>query len=386
MKFSCKTKDILQAIGIVSRAISGQQALPILGNILFQIEGKRCTLSATNLEFSIISHIEAEVENEGAITIPMKAIQNFTQYSTSDEVLFESSEGSQLRCFSKKSKTVIAGEPSTEYPTIAHIQREASLTTNDHDLLDAIHYVVFASARTTTRPVLSGVYVRVVKGELILVATDSYRLSEYRIPMQEMRGEINCIIPARVLAEVMAVLGAAVKGREDEKEHEKKRREGGGRPVEITLSSQQMEVVVGRTKILSRLIEGTFPNYEQILPASSLTTVTFPLGELLSDVRRMHYFAKEGNNNLTFSISPQEALIQTPLTQVGRDESQIPVSAQGEKNKIALSSSYLLDFLSHVTGEEVQMEITDKMHPAVFRIPGLPNFLHLVMPLRMTEE
>ena len=107
MKFSCKTKDVLQAIGIVSRAIGGQQALPILGNILFQIEGKRCTLSATNLEFSIISHIDAEVENEGTITIPAKAIQNFTQYSTSDEVLFESSEDSQLKCFSKKSKTVI---------------------------------------------------------------------------------------------------------------------------------------------------------------------------------------------------------------------------------------------------------------------------------------
>src|SRR3990167_10033053 len=98
----------------------------------------------------------------------------------------------------------------------------------------------------------------------------------------------------------------------------------------------------------------------------------------------MHYFAKESNNNLTFAVSPKEVLVQTQITQVGRDESRIGVDVRGEKNKIALSSSYLLDFLSHVSGEEVEMQLTDKMHPALFRVPDLPNFLHLIMPLRMT--
>ena len=109
MKFSCKTKEILHTVAVVSRAISGQQAMPILNNILFQVKGKHCTLSATNLEFSIISHLDAEVENEGAITLPAKAIQNFTQYSTDEDVIFKSSEDSQLHCQSKKSKTIIAG-------------------------------------------------------------------------------------------------------------------------------------------------------------------------------------------------------------------------------------------------------------------------------------
>src|SRR3989344_3874577 len=390
MKFSCKTKDVLQAIGIVSRAISGQQALPILGNILFQVEGKRCTFSATNLEFSIITHIDAEVENEGSITIPAKAIQNFAQYSSSDDVLFESSEDSQLKCFSKKSKTVIAGEAATEYPTISSIQKEVLLKISDADFLEAIHHVAFASARTTTRPVLSGVYFKVQKGELILVATDSYRLSEYRVPVLEKQGEVNCIVPTRVLIEAMTVLGSAVKGGGEEKKAaekgEKSAKATVGRPMDITLSTQQIEVVIGRTKILSRLIDGVFPNYEQILPSTAATTVMLPLGEFLTDIRRMHYFAKESNNNLTFAVSPKEVLVQTQITQVGRDESRIGVDVRGEKNRIALSSSYLLDFLSHVSGEEVQMELTDKMHPAVFRVPHLPNFLHLIMPLRMTEE
>jgi DNA polymerase III subunit beta len=385
MKFLCKTKDIQQTVGMVGRAITGQQALPILNNILIHVEGKRCTLSATNLEFSIISHIEADVENEGAITIPAKAIQNFTQYLTDEEVVFESSEDSQLKCHSKKSKTTIAGESATEYPTISPIQKETLLTISEHELLQAIHHVSFSSARTTARPVLSGVYFKVIKKNLMLVATDSYRLSEYKIPIIEAEGEVECIIPSKVLVEVMSLLGGSKKEKDDD-EKKKKKEKPPNSPITITLSTQQIEVVVGRTTILSRLIDGTFPDYQQILPSNHSTKVHIPLSEFLASAKRMHYFAKEGNNNLTLSVDGKELILQTQVTQIGRDESHIPVSTQGEKNKIALSSSYLLDFLSHVSGEEVRMELIDKMHPAVFKIPELPNFLHLIMPLRMGEE
>ena len=395
MKFSCKTKDILKTISVVGRAISTQQALPILNNILFQVEGKRCVLSATNLEFSIISFLDAEVENEGAITVPAKAIQNFAQYSTDEEVVFESSEDSQLKCFSKKSKTIIAGEPATEYPTIAPIQKETQFTISTEELLSAVHHTAFSSARTTTRPVLSGVYLKAEKGELVLAATDSYRLSEYKVHV-EAQGEIECIVPTKVLVEMMAVLGGGKKGKEDEPSSasategreggKKKKSEKKEESVTITLSSQQIEVEIGKTRILSRLIDGKFPNYQQIIPDKHSTKVSLPLQELLTTAKRMHYFAKESNNNLTVSVSGNEVNIRTQLTQSGRDEADIAADVQGEKNKIALSSSYLLDFLSHVSGEEVQMELTDKMHPAVFRVPNLPNFLHLIMPLRMTEE
>jgi DNA polymerase III subunit beta len=385
MKFSCGTKDILQTIGIVGRAITGQQALPILNNILIQVEGKRCVLSATNLEFSIISHLDAEVENEGAITIPAKAIQNFAQYSTDDEVVFETSEDSQLKCFSKKSKTIIAGESTSEYPKISPIKKENQITVKSSDLLDAIHNVAFASAKTTTRPVLSGVYMKVVKGDLYMVATDSYRLSEYRMPV-ETNGEVECIVPSRVLVEMMSVLGGKKTGDSKKKEEEKSEKEEEKNTVQMSLSPQQIEVVIGRTTLLSRLIDGTFPKYQQIIPEKHTTSALLPLGELLTTTKRMHYFAKESNNNLTFAFNSKDISIQTQTTQVGKDEAQIPVDVKGEKNKIALSSSYLLDFLSHLSGDEIHMEITDKMHPAVFRVPDVPNFLHLIMPLRMSEE
>ena len=145
-------------------------------------------------------------------------------------------------------------------------------------------------------------------------------------------------------------------------------------------------MLIGRATILSRLSDGTFPNSQQILPSGHKTKVSLPLEELLTIVRRMHYFAKESNNNLTISVSNKDVLLQTQMTQIGQDESRITAGIQGEKNKIALSSSYLLDFLSHISADEVEMQLMDKMHPALFRVPNLPNFLHLIMPLRRSDE
>jgi len=385
MKFSCPTSQLLQSLHLVSRAISGQQALPILGNILIVAEGKRCTVSATDLELSIVTSFEANIENEGAITVPSKAILNFAQYNTDDEVLLETSEGTQLKCTSKHAKTIIAGEAASEYPTITSIEKEVSFSLDAPPLLDALHMVTFASARSTLRPVLSGVYLRAEKGKLVFVATDSYRLSEYSIPM-DGGADISCIIPAKVLEELKSMLGSKKEEGKGEKGDEEDKKKKAIPKVEISLSSQQIELAVGQTQLLSRLIEGKFPDYQQIIPKDSNTKVKVPTKELLTVVKRMHYFAKEINNNLTFSFKKGSLHIKTPQTQIGTDEATLDVSVDGSANKIALSSSYLLDFLTHVDDDEVEVHITDSMHPAVFHIPSAKQSLHLIMPLRLQEE
>lgn len=383
MKFSINTTDFLQAIQLVARAIGSQQALPILGNILIEAEGKRCTVSATDLELSIITHFEARVENEGSITIPAKAILNFAQYNQDPEILLETSEGTQLKCNSKHVKSVIAGEAATEYPTITTIEKQTSFSLDSLPLLDALHMVTFASAKTTLRPVLSGVYVRSERGKLILVATDSYRLSEYKLATSGGDRDISCIIPTKILEELKVALGSKKGDRSGDSDDTKKKPP---QAVEIALSKQQIEVQIGPTRLLSRLIDGKFPDYQQIIPKGGATTAVFSTGELLTTVRRMHYFAKEINNNLTFHLAKKDVRVATPQTQVGRDEATLLASVQGKDAKIALSSSYLLDFLGHVGGESVEMHVEDSLHPAVFRIPGQENFLHLIMPLRLQEE
>lgn len=386
MKFTCKTSDLLQALHLVSRAISNQQALPILGNVLLEVEGKRCTISATDLELSIVTSFEASIENEGAITIPAKAMLNFAQYNSDSEVLLETSEGTQLKCTSAHAKTMIAGEAASEYPTIAPVDKETSFSLETGPLLEALHMVTFASARTTLRPVLSGVYLRSEKGSLILVATDSYRLSEFKVVITGAQ-DLSCIIPAKVLEELRSVLGAC-KGEKGEKSDEDgvKKAPVPVEKVEVILSSQQIELQVGHTRLLSRLIDGKFPDYQQIIPKEAKTTVFLSHKELLTAVRRMHYFAKETNNNLTFHFKDGSAHITTPQTQAGRDEATLTVEIRGEANKIALSSSYLLDYLGHAEGDVIEIQLTDSMHPAVFRIPNTENQLHLIMPLRIQEE
>ena len=362
-----------------------------MGNILLHAEGKRCTASATDLELSIVTSFPAEIENEGAITIPAKAFLNFAQYNTDHEVLLETSEGTQLKCTSKKAKTLISGEAASEYPTITPIEKETTFLIAAGPLLEALHTVTFAAAKTTLRPVLSGVYVRSEKGKLVFVATDSYRLSEYTITGAKA-ADISCIIPTKVFDELQSVLGAqkddggqkGEKGQEGEDGEKKKIKSESS--VDVTLSSQQIELQAGSTQLLSRLIDGKFPDYQQIIPKSPKTTVKISVKELLPAVRRMHYFAKEINNNLTFHIGKSDMRIITPSTQAGRDEAVLPIEMTGSENKIALSSSYLLDFLSRVPGKEIEMQITDSQHPALFRVAGMDALLHLIMPLRLQEE
>lgn len=374
MKFLCKTAELFEAIQLASRAIGGQQALPILNNILLHVEGKRCTISATDLELSIITSLEANTENEGTITVPSKAILNFTQYNSDTEVLLETINGTQLRCTSSHIKTIIAGEPASDYPSIIPIEKHTSFTINPDALLYGLHLTTFATARSSLRPVLSGVFCRTTKDVATLVATDSYRLSEYCVPIHGCNEGVSCIIPVKVLEELRGILSGKKKG--EEKDFH----------VSVHLGTQQVEFCVGPTHLFSRLIEGRFPNYEQIIPQEHTTNVHFPVKELTVTVKRMHYFAKEMNNNLTLHASPSGVHITSPQTQIGKEESTISTEVEGKENKIALSSSYLLDFLNHIDGEQVDMALVDSVHPAVFRLPKQQKFLHLIMPLRMLEE
>lgn len=385
MKFTCSTPDLLQALQLVSRAISGQQALPILGNILLQAQGNRCIVSATDLELSIVTSFEARIETEGSVTVPAKAFLNFAQYNSDPEVTLETKEGTQIRCSSAHSKSMLSGEAASEYPSIVPVEQKTTFSLDAATLLEGLHLVTFASARTSLRPVLSGVYLRTEGESIILVATDSYRLSEYVIKAQPTE-QISCIIPVKVLDELRTVLGAKKPAKRSATEEDAKEGERAEAiPVHISLSQQQIEIRVDNTRLLSRLIEGKFPDYRQIIPKEHTTKAVLSTRELTTAVKRMHYFAKEVNNNLTFSFGNAQVHVATPQTQLGRDEATIPVELEGGDGKIALSSSYLLDFLGHIGSDAVDMRITDSMHPAVFHLPASDKFLHLIMPLRMQE-
>jgi DNA polymerase III subunit beta len=266
------------------------------------------------------------------------------------------------------------------------VEQKTAFSLDAATLLEALHLVTFASARTSLRPVLSGVYLRTEGENIVLVATDSYRLSEYTIKAPSSE-QLSCIIPVKVLDELKTILASKKPAKRSVSEQDATE---GTRseaiPVHITLSQQQIELKVDDTRLLSRLIEGKFPPYQQIIPKEKTVKAILSTRELSTSVKRMHYFAKEVNNNLTFAFADAQINVSTPQTQLGKDEATIPAELEGADTKIALSSSYLLDFLGHIDADAVEMRVMDSMHPAVFHLPGSENFLHLIMPLRMQEN
>ncbi len=373
MKFSCEVSALLTGVQLVSRAIGSDQVLPILQNILLKTDGDVCTLSATNLEVSIITTLPIQKEEDGVITIPMKALLHFLQYNSDDRVTMELKEGTHLHLQSKKAKAVLIGEDAKGFPSISSIQGETHYSIPITPFLSALHFVTFASAKTMTRPVLSGVFCVSSDQTLTLVATDSYRLSECVLHIPNLPAGIQSIIPARFLDEVRGVMTTMQSITKDE-------------CVIIRMNAQQIEMQIGNTILSSRLIEGKFPDYTQILPKEKKTTVQVKVKDLLSTIKRLHYFAKEQSNNITFTIQNSTITLTTRDTQFGRDEAILEGKIEGEgENKIALSSLYSIDFLSRLSEEEVILEIIDRFHPAVFRMPKNTGVLHLVMPLRIVE-
>lgn len=367
MKFVCGTLLLREALQLTSKAVSSQQALPILHNVHIKAAEGMCTVTATDLEVSIITSFPATIEVEGVVTVPMKAIINFAQYCSDEEVMIEVNEGSQLHCRTKRTKTVLAGERAQEYPSIPAIDSQQTFQLETKPFLQALQLINFASAKSGLRPVLSGVSLRTSNGVLTLAATDSYRLSEYKVPVPDLQEEVACIIPTRVLEELKAIFGG---GKEGER-------------IQIALSRQQIQFSFEKTQILSRLIDGKFPNYEAIIPKQSATTCRLDTGPLLTTVKRMHYFTREVNNTLTLTFTSAGLQLATPQTQGGKDESELPCEVSGTDNTIALSSAYLLDFLSHSNSSSIEVRVSDSAHPAIFAIPGEVGYLHLIMPLRL---
>lgn len=368
MKLVCEQKDLLKGLVIASKAISANNTLPILNNILIKAEGQKLYFSATNLEIAVEYYINAEVKNEGTITIPSKIITNYVNFLKDEKIELTSKE-SNLLIHSSSSDTEINGLPASDYPSIPKTEITSQIKVKSTDLKQAIKKVVFAASVSTTRPVLSGVYLNIIDNELKLVATDSYRLSEKKLKLEnKAEQEIKSIIPSKTVHELLRLI-----------ELEENLEE-----VEIINSSNQILFKIGNILLTSRLIEGVYPDYEQIIPKQTRTTIKLSSDEFVLTLKRINLFAKENNNNITLDVNKEGDLkISTSVTQIGKEESIIKTIVEGEDNKIALNSQYLLDILSNLSDKEIILKINEKINPIIVQTEKEEGFVHIVMPLKL---
>jgi len=367
MKFSITQSDLLDGLKIASRAVSGAATLPVLGNILLRAEGKKVFFSATNLEISIATSRQSVIKNEGSITVPAKILTSYISLLDRDETVELSvADGSTLEVKSKKSKTKIKGIPADEFPKIARVDSGTKWKISTKNFRRAVLEVAFAAQENSSRPILAGVFFASNKDELRLAATDSYRLSEKVIKLQNPSDSRSVVIPVRAVLEADRLASTT-----DE--------------IEITASENQIMFTVGETELVSRLIEGQFPDYTQIIPKKHTATAEIDRTALETAVRRVSIFARENNQHMRLEFLKDGTLtVSTDSTEIGEEKTTLEVKFTGEPATIALNADYVLDILGALSEQEkIKMELETKMSPAVFKPTKNENFIHLVMPLKM---
>lgn len=368
MKFVISQPALLESLKIVSRAVSGQNTLPVLGNILIKAEGKKVHFIATNLEISILTTAEATIKNEGSITIPAKILTSYCSLLEKDEdIEISATSGTTLEIKSQKSKTKMKGIGADEFPAVTKVSGGTEIQIPSSAFREAIHRVAFSAQENSSRPILSGVYFVANKKNLCFVATDSYRLSEEIIALKEGGDAMaTCVVPVRAMLEA-------------------DRLASGGDTVALRIVENQVMFSIGKTHLISRLIEGQFPDYKQIIPKNIATTLEIDRAALDLAVRRVAIFAKENNQHMKLDIQADGTLIvSTDATEIGEEKATLPAQLQGIPNVIALNSEYVLDILGALSDEKIiKIELEGKMNPAVFKPVKGKTFTHLIMPLKM---
>lgn len=367
MKVSVTQANLHKALSVVGKIVGSRSTLPVLSNVLVQTDANRLKLSSTNLEIGINTWIGAKVESTGSLTVPARLLADYVS-SLADGNIDLSQEKQTLHIVSPQAQSHINGIDAKEFPSIPGFKKSTLLKIDATTLKDALAQVVGAASFDDTRPILNGVYFYNEKTALTIAATDSYRLAEKTLTLPTApKEQLKIIVPARTTQELLRMLD----------------NESG--LVEIVAEENQVLFRFNDTELISRLIDGEYPNYQQLIPTDILTTIEIPTKELRSITKLAALFARESGGSVTLSADAksQKLEIKATASQVGDSSSVAVASVSGEDATISLNSRYLLDALASLNSENMKIEITGKVNPCLLRpIDKQGDYLHLIMPLR----
>ncbi len=373
MKLSCLQENLNRGLGVVGRAVATRTTLPITNNVLLATEESRLKLVATNLEMAISCWIGAKVEEEGAITVPARLLTEFVGSLPAEKIDINLASGTKtlgLKCARFEAR--ISGVDAKDFPPIPKVDEGISTKVEVEALRQGISQVVFAAATEESRPVLTGIDARFAGDLLTLAAADGFRLAVYKLPLAApVNQETEVIIPARSLAELNRLIG-------DQEE-----------AVDITINPNKSQALfrLKSIELVSQLVQGTFPQYEQLIPQSYNTRAVVDVAEFLRASRTASIFARDGSGIVRLVVAPGGELTPGKLTisarseEIGDDVGEIDAMVEGEEAKIAFNGKYLADVLSVLREQQVSVETTTPSSPGVVRPVGVDNYVHVVMPM-----
>lgn len=374
MKLTCLQENLKRGLATVSHAVAGKSTLPVLSNVLLATDGGRLKLAATNLEVGITHWIGAQVQEEGATTVPAKLLTDVIGGLPNDKVTLTLDSRTQtVKVECGRFTSNIKGIEADEFPTIPTIADRSPSVSLPPDLLrEAIDQVAFAAASDDSRPVLAGVLVRFRDNRLYMGAADGFRLATRTVALQEpvaQHGEF--IVPARALSELARIATDA------------------SGPVTITVTPGGSQVLfhTENTELVSRLIEGKFPDVERIIPAKYDTRTVLDTAELAKAVKLASYFASASQNVVKLimepggELGPGRLVISSNAAEVGDNTGELDGMIHGEGGQIALNVKYLAELLGAVKTAQIALETQGSQSPGVFKPVGQDGYIHIIMPM-----
>jgi DNA polymerase III subunit beta len=370
VKLTCPQDNLSKGLAVVNRAVSTRSTMPILSNILLATDGPRLRLSATNLELSVNCWIEAEIEQEGRVAAPARLLQEFVNSLPAAPVNMELNPSNRvIKMHCLRTDGNIRGVNADEFPAIPSVEDGAVFRQPAHLLKEMINQVAIAAATDDSRPIFTGVLTKI--GQTItMVAADGFRLG---LRSNELEGgpeqEITLIIPAKSLLELARILPDG-KGQDE--------------LVEIALTPNKNQVMfkTASVELVSRLIEGQFPNYQQIMPKEWKTQVVVPTSEFLNAAKTASFFARDSANIVRLHMESGELTVRTESTELGDNESKIDAVVEGEPSAdIAFNAKYLTDALNVVDSEQIKLEILGSGSPGVIKPVDSTDYVHVIMPM-----
>ncbi len=373
MKLSCLQENLDHGLNVVGRAVAVRTTLPITNNVLLATDKSRLKLSATNLEMAISCWIGAKVEEEGSITVPARLLAEFISSLPSENVditLSPQTKTLGLKCARFEAR--ISGVDAKDFPPIPKVEVGIATKVEVEELRQGIGQVAFAAATEESRPVLTGVDAEFDGDTLTLAAADGFRLAVYKLPLaQAVAQKTEVIIPARTLAELNRLMADQEKA------------------VEVTVNPEKGQALfkLKNIELVSQLIQGSFPNYSQLIPKKYSTRTVISVADFLRATKTASIFARDGSGIVRLVVAPGGEMTPGKVTvsarseEIGDDVGEIDAMVEGEEAKIAFNGKYLTDVLSVLHESQVALETTNPSSPGVLKPVGVDNYIHVVMPM-----
>jgi len=379
VKVSCLQENLAKGLSIVGRAVASRSTLPVLSNVLLATDNGQLKLSATNLEIGINCWVGAKVEEEGSVTIPARLLGDFVNSLPAERIdlkLDVETQALNLRCARFESN--IKGIDAQEFPLVPTASEEDdAIKLDPTSLRTMIDQVVFAAATDESRPILTGVLVQFNEEAMTMAAADGFRLSVKSASVsQAFSDPMEVIIPARALMEL-----SRISGDQDQ-------------PVGVSIIPARKQILfqLEGIDLISQMIEGKFPDYNQIIPKNGGTRSVLDTANFLKAARVSHLFARDSANIVKLEITPSgdelmngRVTLMATSAELGDNVAEVDASIEGDPMEIAFNAKYLIDVLSIVDTPQVALETAAASSPGVLRPIGDENFIHVIMPMHISR-